>query len=124
MNRWWTRGVPFRAEFIRCRHGDCIEVCPRGGGASICGVAVVRLARIHDPDDRHGPGNGHTAAATVLGALLAGRALTVIPRRSWPDPYGRIVAEVLVDGLNVSNELVRLGLCVRWRAGVRRRSPS
>lgn len=114
--RWWRRGVGFEAVFKRARHGDCIEVWTVRASAGVQTAAAVRLARIRDPDDRRDAGNGDTSAARVLNSLLAGSVVTVIPRRSLPDPCGRIVADVKRDGFNVADELVRRGLVVQWHS--------
>ena len=55
-----------------------------------------------------------TAARDYLRSLVQGREVGI--RRITTDRYGRTVAEIFVDGMNVGKDLVRSGHAdVYWR---------
>lgn len=100
---------------LRAIDGDtllCRIICP------CCKVESeqrVRLARIDAPELR---GPEHTAAALAKRYLAAqvaqGRAQFAV-RRAWPDRYGRVIAEVIVDGRNMSDAMLEAGLARLWK---------
>lgn len=44
----------------------------------------------------------------------AGRTVQVAVTRTWPDKYGRVLGEVIIDGVNLSDELVTRGFAQPW----------
>lgn len=111
---WWRRGERIEASLGHVRHGDAAWFTCHEPGSRRPGEFVVRLARIKDCDEHRGEYNRRTAGALALAKLLAGKIVTIVPRRAWPDQYGRMIAEVMVDGLNASDELLRLGVVARF----------
>lgn len=70
----------------------------------------VRLARIDAPELR-GPERGNAIMARDrLKTACQGRPIAIAVQRAWPDRYGRVIAEVLVDGVNMSDMLLASGL--------------
>jgi len=124
--RWWKRGQWFGAEFVRAVHGDCLLVAVRDAASESTVHVRVRLARVSDRVQARGPAANDTPCARRVWQLCQGEPLMICPKRVWPDPYGRIVAEVMLHcgavdaagpscGLNLSTFLLREGHVVRWR---------
>jgi micrococcal nuclease len=68
---------------------------------------TVRIAMIDTPEE----GQPFCDSATaVLAALILGRAVRLSPIGKNEDRYGRLLAEVFVDTLNVGASLMRAGL--------------
>lgn len=101
------------AKCLRVIDGDtilCRLICPC---CKIESEQRVRLARIDAPELR-GP-QQHLARCSRdrLRELVQGKKITVSVTRSWPDKYGRVLAEVSIDDINVSNWMQQRGLA-KW----------
>ncbi len=75
----------------------------------------IRLARIDAPELR-----GPSIAAAIdskehLRTLCEGKAVKLAVCRTWPDLHGRVISEMLVDGRNMSDEMLHSGHAVLWR---------
>jgi endonuclease YncB( thermonuclease family) len=94
-------GQPYRvAGPIRIHDGDTFSF----------GVETVRLRAIDTPEFRR---PGSRAAARRLAALLRSGAVTIVPHAE--DVYGRVVADVYVDGHDVARVLRLEGFDTRSR---------
>ncbi len=93
---------------VRVIDGDTLVVL-RGGVTE-----RVRLLRIDAPE-RNEP--GYRESKEALRSLLKGREVVIEferPRLEKRDRYGRLLAYVLADGVNVNVEMVRLGRARFW----------
>ena len=86
-------------QVVRVKDGDSLVVASAGREVD------VRLAGIDAPELRQARG---MEARTALETLVAGRDVEL--QLVGGDAYRRIVAHVLVDGLDVNAEMVRRGL--------------
>jgi micrococcal nuclease len=92
----------YRVANYRVVDGDTLEVT-LDLGFSTFRKEKVRLARINAPELKTelGPvSKGH------LSELLDGKVLTVQTKKDEKDRYGRYVAEVWVEGVNVNDRMV------------------
>ena len=92
-------GTAAAEQVVRVKDGDSLVVSSAGRQVD------VRLAGIDAPELRQARGG---EARTVLASLVDGREVEL--QLVGGDAYRRIVAHVLVDGLDVNEELVRRGL--------------
>jgi endonuclease YncB( thermonuclease family) len=118
-NTWKVRQI-YRATVLRCLDGDTIRVCWADRNLEYRGPWTVRLSRI-DAAEMH-PFASPTAvtAKLFLEHLVDGQLVEIIPRRTWPDPYGRMIADVRVGGKDVSTELLAAGVVVPYSATLRK----
>lgn len=107
-----VRGRYF-AKVLRVIDGDTIIVefsCP------VCCMKSeqrVRLARIDAPE-LDGPRNPQAAwSKQHLDEMIGGKVVELSICQKWPDRYGRVISEVIIDGVNVSNQMVADG-CAKW----------
>ncbi|OGS97112.1 MAG: hypothetical protein A3K04_09710 [Gallionellales bacterium RBG_16_56_9] len=103
-------GIPartFSGKVIAVLDGDTLLVMRAGKPVK------VRLAEVDAPEKAQPYG---TAAQKSLAEMVMGKQIQVASRAV--DDYGRMVATVNIDGLNVNHEQVRLGMAwaaVGWR---------
>lgn len=100
---------PRRAHIIRACDGDTLVALVQCPECHIFHERRLRLARI-DSHELSGPERAlamRTRDAVTL--LLHNKEATVHIVKSSPDLYGRDIAEVFVDALNVSDSLVERG---------------
>ena len=86
-------------QVLRVKDGDSLVV--DSGGYQV----DVRLAGIDAPESRQPSGD---EARSVLSSLVAGKEIEL--RLVGGDAYRRVVAHILVDGIDVNAEMVRRGL--------------
>jgi endonuclease YncB( thermonuclease family) len=106
----WKRWETYRCLVLRVIDGDTITVCWENPDLQIHGPWRIRLARIDAEELRPTPTPLAVAARDYLQSLIQDQIVTIQPRRSWPDPYGRIIAEVTHAGRNISHHLLLKGL--------------
>lgn len=75
----------------------------------------VRLGRIDAPELAGRRRAAAIAARDYLGSLCHGQVGEIAVRKSWPDRYGRVLAEVYVDGRNLSDAMLSAGHAIPWR---------
>ena len=92
-------GADFQAKVIRVLDGDTIEIQQK------MGIQRVRIWGIDTPewDQPYG-----TRSSQFTRSRLMGKEVHVIPKDV--DKYGRLVAIITVDGMNIGEELIRSGL--------------
>lgn len=88
----------------------------RDGDTFYLGPLAVRLRGIDAPELDEPAG---VRAAERLATLLAAGRVRIVPRTT--DVYGRVVADVYVEGRSVAAILAGEGLAVRWPARPHRR---
>jgi endonuclease YncB( thermonuclease family) len=110
MQRAWTVRQLYLATVLRCPDGDTIVVSWHYRNLEYRGPHRVRLSRIDAPEMRPFPSQAAVTAKHFLEHLVDGKEVEIIPRRSWPDPYGRIIADVRCNGKDVSTELLAAGV--------------
>jgi endonuclease YncB( thermonuclease family) len=116
---WKIRQI-YLATVLRCCDGDTIVVAWRDRNLEYRGPHVIRLSRIDAAEMRPHPTQAAVTAKHFLQHLVDGKEVEVIPRRSWPDPYGRILADVRIGGKDVSTELLAAGVVVPYNAVLRK----
>lgn len=94
-----AHAADFTARVIAVMDGDTLMVTDGGKPKK------VRLAGVDAPEKSQPYG---ATSQQSLSEMVAGKTVTVIPRAK--DDYGRIVAEVVADGVNVNREQVRRGM--------------
>lgn len=99
-----------KAIILRWRDGDTIDALVECPTCRIFHKRGIRLARIESYEPSGNTANQAEIAATVLNKRWSLCWCTVQPVKSSDDLHGRIVGEVWVDGKNLSDEIVRLGL--------------
>lgn len=125
----FKRGDRLACTIIEVFDGDTILVTWADELGIMCRPDRIRLARIDAAERRPHSSPAAESAWLALSNLALSKSAIVIPRLTWPDCYGRIVADVLVDGLDLSTGLLRLGVVVPWNrhlrraANLRRRTP-
>lgn len=87
--------VRVRATVKEVIDGDTFET--RGGD-------VIRLARVEAPEEGE---EGYAKAKADLESIIDGEVITY--EKVASDPFGRIVAEVWVNGKNVNDAMIALG---------------
>lgn len=101
---------------LRVIDGDtllCRIICP------CCRVESeqrVRLSRIDAPELKGSDRAKGLLSKKRLAETVEGMAIKVSVTRAWPDRYGRVLAEVEVAGINLSDMMLAHGLAVEWRA--------
>ena len=104
--RTLAEGEPARVLYVV--DGDTVNVLWRGNNVR------VRLLSINTPE-RDRP--GYAEATDALRRLVAGRDVRLEferPGRPERGKYGRLLAYVFVEGMNVNAEMVRLGHSRFW----------
>jgi len=98
------------AKCLRVIDGDTILVDMRCPCCQVWSQQRVRLARIDAPE-LNGPRRHEAETARAwLRDQIHGKPIQLGVSRAWPDRYGRVLAEVMIDGRNMSNELIQAGL--------------
>ena len=92
----------YRVASYRVVDGDTLEVT-LDLGFSTFRKEKVRLARINAPEMKTAEG---PVSKSHLSELLDGKVLTVQTKRDERDRYGRYIAEVWVEGVNVNDRMV------------------
>jgi len=118
-NTWKVRQI-YRATVLRCLDGDTIRVCWADRNLEYRGPWTVRLSRIDAAEMRPHPTQAAVTAKHFLEHLVDGHEVEIIPRRTWPDPYGRIIADVRIGGKDVSTELLAAGVVTPYNAWLRK----
>jgi endonuclease YncB( thermonuclease family) len=116
----FRRGSPLAAAYVRACDGDTIIVSWIEEPESWPETDRIRLAGIDAPENwptRTTPG---TASAQALDLICRGAWLRIIPTRSWPDPYGRMVAQVFARGWNLSEFMIKHGYAQPFHAPFRK----
>lgn len=92
--------TPYDAKVIRIVDGDTIDVMKPDQTKK----TRIRLDGIDSPEPKQPFG---TFAKKTLGDLTFGKTVTVTPRTK--DFFGRTVAQVKADGIDVNNRMVEMG---------------
>ncbi len=92
----------YRVANYRVVDGDTLDVT-LDLGFSTFRKEKLRLARINAPELKSELG---PVSKAHLSELLDGKVLTVQTRRDEKDRYGRYIAEVWVEGVNVNDRMV------------------
>jgi len=103
-----TESSPELCRVLKIIDGDTIDILYHGQKERI------RLLRIDTPERNH---RGHYQAKKALKKLIAGRKVRLefeIPGKLERGGYGRILAYIWVDDVNVNVEMVRLGWSLFW----------
>lgn len=102
------------AKCLRVIDGDTIlvmMVCPC---CRICSQQRVRLARLDAPELKGPQACQGLTAKLALAAMIEGRDVKLGVKKTWPDKYGRVIAEVYHDGVNVTDRMVHLHYGTFW----------
>jgi endonuclease YncB( thermonuclease family) len=118
----FRRGSPLSADFVRACDGDTIIVSWIEEPEFWPSTDRIRLAGVDAPENwptRTAPG---TAAAWALDLICHNTRLLIIPTRSWPDPYGRMIAQVFARGLNLSEFMIKHGYARPYHSPFRKQT--
>jgi len=106
------------AEVIRVIDGDTIDVSIIWdiGFQIVCGTDQrIRLAHIDAPELRRGDAEhraaGKAATEFLKEKLPVGTMVTLLTKKD-PDAFGRYIADVILDGVNINTLLVKEGHAV------------
>jgi micrococcal nuclease len=97
-----VQGEEFIARVIAVLDGDTVLVLPESGGRH---PAKVRLAEIDAPEKQQAFGE---ESRRSLSGMVLGRRVRVVSQAV--DVYGRLVAHLDLDGLDVNAEQIRRGM--------------
>lgn len=103
----WIKGRAYRTQVIHVRDGDTIVVAHDSEDGRVCDRWPIRLAGMDAPERTQPPTRPGEEAYQNLCHLCLLRKVTVIPTRTWPDPYGRTIARVFRDGQDLSTAQIR-----------------
>lgn len=99
-----------RGELLRVIDGDtllCRVICPC---CQVSSEQRVRLARIDAPELSGVHRGAGLDAKSHLTRLCTHRELWFVIQKAWPDRYGRVLAEVTCENVNLSDAMLRSGL--------------
>jgi endonuclease YncB( thermonuclease family) len=116
----WQAGTQYPALFVVALDGDTIVVEWLNPIAERHWTPRVRLVGIDAPEIFPTTQPGAVAAQLALRRLCAATPLMVRPTRRWPDLYGRMLARVTANGLDVSTELLKGGWVSQYNPRLRR----
>jgi hypothetical protein len=116
----WKRGDTYFGRTAHIRDGDTLVVTYNDPAANAALPHVIRLARLDAAELRPAVQPGAVAARAALARLVSNRTLTIVPTRNWPDPYGRLIAEVWTEGVNVTNEMIEAGYATTYKPRLRK----
>ena len=114
----------YRARVVRVVDGDTVEVDilkDVGFGVYLHIRKTVRLLGINAPESV-GPTSKDGIASKVLLATLLPLGIEILMRTSKPDPkdkYGRFLAVLWLDGLNLNEHMIVAGAAVSYDGGKR-----
>jgi endonuclease YncB( thermonuclease family) len=116
--RWPTNQL-FRAYVLQCLDGDTLDLCLLEPAQRQGEIIRVRLWAIDAPEMQGATLVNATIARTHLQMLVDHRWVQFRPRRAWPDLYGRVLADLYIQQLNVRNILLKNPLFRPWPAPTR-----
>ena len=100
----------YKAFVTRVYDGDTITVnIDLGMSVELKGVKL-RLARINTPEVRGDERSQGIDSRDWLRAIVLNKFVTVKTIKDGMGKYGRYIAEVIINGINVNDELVKRGL--------------
>jgi micrococcal nuclease len=102
----------YNATLIKIVDGDTIDV-RIDLGFHVFKIERVRLAGINAPEMKM-PG-GPVAKAYLAALLPLGSSVLVQTQKNIYDRYGRYIAEVMVDSINVSQKMLESGNAVVYK---------
>lgn len=114
----------YRAKVIRVVDGDTVEVDilkDVGFGLVLTIRKIVRLLGINAPESVGPTAKDGIASKALLSAILA-PGTEVLMRTEKPDPkdkYGRFLAVIWLDGLNMNEHMLVTGAAVAYDGGKR-----
>ena len=106
--RWWV-GASYAVTVTDVFDGDTLAIKWHTANATEAWPDRVRIARISAAEMRPRPTPEALAAKNALEYMLSAGAVTIIPRKAWPDPYGRVIADVRVAGIDIATALITGG---------------
>jgi endonuclease YncB( thermonuclease family) len=111
----WLRGTTYYASAARAIDGDTIIVLWDVHQYTRPSVNRIRLAGLDAPELHPRAQPGAAAAYHALKTLVADVNLLVVPTRTWPDKYGRMVARVYTrDNDDLTHAMIRAGVAIPW----------
>lgn len=117
----WISGVAYYADFVRAVDGDTLVVAWRGEAGWHTNPDRVRLAGVDAPERLPKPEPGAESARLHLQRLCSAGPLCIVPTRSWPDRYGRLIARVYDSNRrDLCSAMVIDGYAVLYRPRKRR----
>jgi len=114
MPQEWKRGEHYPAIVTAVFDGDTVKV--EWSVASLRGIRPdrIRLAGIDAAEMFPRPSQAAATAKLALSVFALWQTCVVVPTRSWPDCYGRIIARLLIHGVDASTELLRQGVVTKY----------
>lgn len=100
---------------LRVIDGDTILAMMMCPCCNVQSKQRIRLARIDAPELKGPDRAAAERSKAILAAACQGAALKLGVNRSWPDKYGRVIAEVIVNGVNMSDMMLAYGAAQKWR---------
>lgn len=116
----WQVRTRYAARCLEVLDGDTLRVEWLCTEADPFWPLTIRLAGIDAAEMKPIPTPAALAARLALVSLALGREVGIVPRRAWPDPYGRMIAEVWSGEQDCGRALLDRGLVTPWRSKLRR----
>lgn len=102
----------YRATVLSVYDGDSVRVDWDLGAGIIKTNEALRLARINAPEVRGDGKIRGKLARDWLRERIVGKEIYIRTMRDKKGKYGRYIAEVYLNGVNINDELVSLGYAV------------
>jgi micrococcal nuclease len=100
-----------RVTVVKTHDGDTCTVDIDLGFSVIFRNQIIRLARINAPELAT---PGGPPAQVALSGMISGKPITLKTTLDRKEKFGRYLGEIWVGGLNVNDEMVRLGFAVPY----------
>jgi endonuclease YncB( thermonuclease family) len=107
--RDWVKGRHYSRTVVRIIDGDTLVVDWPDPAGLPNERRTIRLAGIDAPELVPAASPAALASAAHLADLCHYRSVRVVPTRTWPDPYNRIIARVYVGATDLSAAQVKAG---------------
>lgn len=106
----------YKARVVRVVDGDTLVLDVDLGFSVVLKGQTLRMARVNAPERKGATLTAGDKSKEALRARLEGKEVTIRTFRGGEDKYGRILADVYLDGECVNDWLLQEGLAVSFMA--------
>lgn len=112
-----------RITVIRVIDGDTVLAQVECPCCHIVSTQRVRLLGIDAPELDGADRGAAIAAQQYLAGLIVGNTVTVMIARAHPDLYGRMIGDLLINGVSASQLMLQAGMACKYEDRQRRNGP-
>lgn len=102
------------AAVLRVIDGDTILAQIECPCCKITSQQRIRLARIDAPELQGAARGSALLSRDFLRNLIEKKTVEICVTRTWPDKYGRVLAEIWHENINISDKMLRAGHAKKW----------